>query len=132
MTDSHLPQSPTPQAPDVAERNVERLLEKAYKPEAPDPAFVRRVGDRLAVEASARAPQPRRRAVFRHLLSPLAAAAAIRRRPTPPSFGASATVWPWKPAPVRRSRAAGRSSAIFSPPWPRPLPSPRWPSFPTC
>jgi len=32
MTDNHLPHDPAPQAPDVAERNLERLLEKAYKP----------------------------------------------------------------------------------------------------
>jgi hypothetical protein len=77
MTDNHLPQGPAPQVPDVAERNVERLLEKAYRPEAPDPAFLRRVRDRLASEAAARVPQRRHLPILRHLLCPLAAAAAV-------------------------------------------------------
>ncbi len=77
MADNHLPADPAPQAPDVAERNVERLLEKAYRPEAPDPAFVQRVRDRMIAAAAGRIPRPRRLPILRHILSPLAAAAAV-------------------------------------------------------
>jgi hypothetical protein len=35
----------------AGERNVERLLGQAYQPEVPDPAFVRRVEERLCAEA---------------------------------------------------------------------------------
>jgi hypothetical protein len=80
MTDNHLPQDPAPQAPDVVERNLERLLEKAYKPEVPDPEFARRVRDRLAAAGRERAPAtvPLRRPSFRHrALIALAVAAAI-------------------------------------------------------
>src|SRR6516165_3835668 len=80
MTDNHLPHDPAPQAPDVVERNLERLLEKAYKPEVPDPEFARRVRDRLAAAGRERAPAtvPLRRPSFRHrALIALAVAAAI-------------------------------------------------------
>jgi ferric-dicitrate binding protein FerR (iron transport regulator) len=69
------------QAPDVTEQNLERLLGKAYKPEAPDPDFAQRVRDRLAAAArdsSFRESMNRRRSVFgRRFLSALAAAAAL-------------------------------------------------------
>src|SRR5262245_17278043 len=76
MTDNDLPQSPAPQAPDVAERNVERLLEEAYRPEVPDPAFVQRVRERMAAAAD-RTRSSRRLPVNRRALFVLAAAAAV-------------------------------------------------------
>jgi ferric-dicitrate binding protein FerR (iron transport regulator) len=80
MTDNHLPHDPAPQAPDVAERNLERLLEKAYKPEVPDPEFAQRVRDRLAAAGRERAPAtvPLPRPTFRRrALIALAVAAVI-------------------------------------------------------
>src|SRR5581483_1676126 len=80
MTDNHLPHDPAPQAPDVTERNLERLLEKAYKPEVPDAEFAGRVRDRLAAAARERAPAtvPLPRPTFRRrALIALAVAAAI-------------------------------------------------------
>jgi ferric-dicitrate binding protein FerR (iron transport regulator) len=62
MTDNQLPNGAASPAPDVVEQNLERLLEKAYKPEVPDAEFVQRVRDRLAAAARDRAPAtlPRR------------------------------------------------------------------------
>jgi ferric-dicitrate binding protein FerR (iron transport regulator) len=80
MTDNHLPHDPAPQVPDIAEQNLERLLEKAYKPEVPDAEFAQRVRDRLAAAARERAPSapPRRWPVFRRrALYSLAVAAAV-------------------------------------------------------
>src|SRR5690242_20160259 len=81
MTDNELPTTPASGPPDVAEQNMERLLGKAYKPEAPDPDFVRRVRDRLAAAARERAPSlplPVRRPVFsRRAVGILVAAAAL-------------------------------------------------------
>jgi hypothetical protein len=50
MTDPRLPEPPHD---DVLERNVEGLLRRAYRPEVPDPAFVRRVESRLLAERGA-------------------------------------------------------------------------------
>jgi hypothetical protein len=36
---------------DVTEQNIQRLLDQAYRPEAPDPGFVRRLTDRLCATA---------------------------------------------------------------------------------
>ena len=71
MTDNHHPHDAVPETPDVAERNVGRLLEKAYKPKAPDTEFVQRVRDRLAAAAAERRVPRRplplvRRRVLRH------------------------------------------------------------------
>jgi ferric-dicitrate binding protein FerR (iron transport regulator) len=72
MTDNHLP--------DVAEQNLERLLEKAYKPAVPDPEFAARVRERLAAAARERAPATvplRRPVLLRRALVALAVAAAV-------------------------------------------------------
>src|SRR5206468_4071037 len=60
-------------------QNLERLLEKAYKPEAPDADFAQRVRDRMANAAAdrARSVPLRLPTVRRHVLCALAAAAAI-------------------------------------------------------
>src|SRR5262245_39077409 len=60
--------NPTPETPrgaaalppDVADRNVERLLDKAYKPEMPDPEFIQQTHARLQAVAE---DAPRGRAV---------------------------------------------------------------------
>ncbi len=81
MTDNNLPGTPPPGPPDIVELNLERLLGKAYKPEAPDPEFVQRVRDRLAAAARERAPSlpmPRRwPSPSRRALGMLALAAAL-------------------------------------------------------
>src|SRR5262249_4851849 len=80
MTDNHLPPAAPPEVPDVAAQNLERLLEKAYRPEAPDPEFAQRVRDRLAAAARERLPVvPLRRwpTVSRRAVGLLAAAAAL-------------------------------------------------------
>jgi tetratricopeptide (TPR) repeat protein len=78
MTDKQLPATP-PAAPDLIEQNLERLLEKAYRPESPDPAFVQRVRDRLAAVAHERVPVvPHRWPLLgRRACGILAAAAAL-------------------------------------------------------
>src|SRR5262245_54240513 len=43
--------NPHDQPADVGERNVERLLDTAYRPEIADPEFVRRTHARLLAEA---------------------------------------------------------------------------------
>jgi ferric-dicitrate binding protein FerR (iron transport regulator) len=45
-----------PLHPDVADHNVERLIEASYKPEVPDPAFVRQLEDLLCATAQANTP----------------------------------------------------------------------------
>src|SRR5262245_27593388 len=80
------PRGPAALPPDVADRNVERLLDKAYKPEIPDPEFVRQTHARLqaVAEEAARgravagstAPSSRRTGV-RRLACVLAAAAIL-------------------------------------------------------
>jgi len=79
MTDNDLPRLPAAGTPDVAEQNLERLLEKAYKPEALDPDFVQRVRERLAVAARERSPAvlPLRRPMRRRVFWVLVAAAAV-------------------------------------------------------
>jgi len=80
MTDNHLPNGAASPAPDVVEQNLERLLEKAYKPEAPDAEFAQRVRDRLAAAARERASSapPRRWPTLRgRAVWVLAAAAAV-------------------------------------------------------
>ncbi|HEX5273241.1 MAG TPA: VIT domain-containing protein, partial [Gemmataceae bacterium] len=80
MTDNPRPNGSAPQqAPDVTEQNLERLLGKAYKPEVPDPDFVRRVRDRLAAASRDQAPAVLSRRPFfgRQFLNVLAAAAAL-------------------------------------------------------
>src|SRR5262249_45696529 len=41
-----------------ADANIERLLQHAYQPEEPDPAFVERMGKLLRATAAERAPTP--------------------------------------------------------------------------
>jgi hypothetical protein len=79
MTDKPHTNGASQQAPDVTEQNLERLLGKAYKPEAPDPDFAQRVRDRLAAAAGERGvlPLPRRSIFGRRFLGVLAAAAAL-------------------------------------------------------
>src|SRR5262249_52600750 len=79
MTDNHLPPAADSDLPDVAAQNLERLLEKAYRPEAPDPEFAQRVRDRLTAAARERVPAalPRRPIFGRRTLGYLAAAAAL-------------------------------------------------------
>src|SRR5689334_18638538 len=69
---------------DVAEQNIRRLLGQAYRPEAPDPAFVRQLTDRLcdAARDAARTRPVRRtveavRASRRQRFCALAAAASL-------------------------------------------------------
>ncbi len=100
MTDNPIPPDPTPHFGDVAERNMERLLGKAYKPEAPDPDFVRGVRERMRLAARQRsqaAPAPRRR----RILWAVAAAALVglalflsRFMPSPPPNGNAVAVTP--------------------------------------
>lgn len=74
--------------PDIADRNVERLLETAYRPEPIDPAFVAEIEEKLLAAAKGRVQQlpvlpgsnPRYRVVRRRLgwaLSAVAAAALV-------------------------------------------------------
>src|SRR5262245_2896869 len=64
--------------PDVAEQNIARLLSRAYQPEPLDPAFVRRVHDKLQVAARQIAADKKKHVLRSPRLRwPLAAAAAL-------------------------------------------------------
>ncbi len=76
---------PAPERPDVGDRNVERLLGQAYRPELPDPDFVRRLTGRLCAAAREQArgsaagaePVPFLRRRFRALAAVAALAALV-------------------------------------------------------
>jgi hypothetical protein len=76
MTDNH--RDPAAEPTDVGEKNMEGLLGKAYRPETPDPEFVRRVQEQMAIAARDRAPRTLPRpGARRRLLWVLAAAASL-------------------------------------------------------
>src|SRR5438105_14822297 len=94
MSAPELPPEPDP----VADQNVERLIQHCYRPESPDPDFVRRVERRLLAIAGKkqRADAPAdptwlRRPAARLLLATAAIAAAVL---------AAVLLWP-APAPHR-------------------------------
>src|SRR5438270_880625 len=77
MTTDNTPHEPA-RPETVADRNVERLLGEAYKPEVPDPAFVRQIQETLAATARDLAPTRGQ--------SPREPAAVASRGPRPGTF----------------------------------------------
>src|SRR5438105_1318120 len=120
MSAPELPPEPDP----VADQNVERLIQHCYRPESPDPEFVRRVERRLLAIArqNQRADTPAgpawlRRPAARLLLATAAVAAAVLAALM--LWPASAPRWP-VPPPV----AVGRADRLT----PRPRQDPPAPS----
>src|SRR5205823_2681500 len=103
-----------PESEPVADQNVERLIQHCYRPESPDPEFVRRVERRLLAiarqnqraDASA-GPTWLRRPAVRLLLATAAVAAAVL---------AAVMLWP-APAPRRPAppAVAGRPADRLTP-----------------
>src|SRR5262245_38934203 len=107
MNINDIPHDPTGDIPDVGDQNVERLLSQVYRPEMPDPAFIRRVEECVRATAQERAhprsAPPPFRSVSRRFawVLPVAAGVAILalalqflpngKQPEPPDPSASSS-----------------------------------------